>query len=244
MKPKLLIMCSTRRRPHKLKIMLLSFFKTKSDFTRMVVYISEEDPKLEEYKKIIKRFKYNIEFIIGKERNYLVTVLNYLSTELYPNFKYYGEVNDDHIYRTKDWDKRLIKEIVDKGNGWGIACGDNSISEDWNIWQHPGAFIMSGNIVRTLGYFTYPLLRHFWSDEYHKHLGLGINRLFYVPEVIIEHMCWHATPHKAEEDDNTKEMYSNESKKYGIEMFNKWKKEQYESDINKLKTAMAKEGIK
>ena len=231
-------MCSTRRRPDKVQELLKSFDETKSEGTEIILYVWNNDPKIKEYRKVLK----DRNVIYGPE-SYLIEIQNYVCAEAYPDIEYYCDLNDDMVCRTKGWDKRLIKELEEKGNGWGIACGRDLIQKDWYLYQHPSGYIMSGNIVRTLGYLVYPLIKHFYGDVYLKEMSLGIDRLFHVPEVVVEHKCW-VEVRKSEEDDNTREIHARESKDFGVAMYLTWENEQKDKDMKKLKDAMRKEGIK
>jgi hypothetical protein len=128
---KLLTICPSRNRPDKLARMLESFYATRS-IAEIVVYISDDDPQLEENKKVLK----DIPHIIGPRRT-LVKALNYIACELYPGIEYYQEINDDHVYHTKSWDEALIG-VIEAGNGWGISCGNDLMTnEPWEVSRHP-----------------------------------------------------------------------------------------------------------
>ncbi len=228
-KVKLLVICATKQRSHRLKTMLESFDKTKSEGTEIIISISENDLRLEEYKKIIKGRNY----IIGELGDFN-EVLNYVSHELYPDIKYYGEINDDHIYRTKGWDKKLIEVIETKGGGWGIACGDDLTQKDWYAAQHPSGCIISGNIIRTLECFIHSSIKHYCGDDYLKDIGLGISRLFFLPKVIIEHMHYRAN--KSQEDEVYREVW--DSRFVGEDVYSNWVNTCRDGDIQKLKEAM------
>jgi hypothetical protein len=216
--------------------MLKSFDDTKSPGTEIVIYVADEDPQLKQYIKILE----GRHFMVGRRR-YLVEIFNYISCSLYSDVDYYGEVNDDHIYRTKDWDNILINTIKEKGKGWGIACGSDLINNDWYRFRHPSACIISGNIIRALGYFVYPKLMHLYTDVFLRDIGEGIDSLFYVPEVIIEHM--HGNVGKADLDENYKWIYSNEHHTISRQIYLEWCEQQRLIDINKIIKAKQKEAI-
>jgi hypothetical protein len=209
---RLLIICPTRQRPELAKRMLDSFYETRSSaHTRIMFYISEDDPEIENY-LAGKEIKEILEFYIVGARRTIIEVFNYIS--FFRHADYYGEINDDHIYRTKGWDKILIEKIEHDGKGWGIAHGNDLI----NGSALPGAIVISGNIVRTLGYMALPALHHLYVDNYFKTIGAGINRLFYCPEVIIEHCHWAVG--KAIKDDTYNAKYQWETT--DKEAFEKW----------------------
>jgi hypothetical protein len=232
---KLLAMCSSRNRPKELVRMLDSFDATHTEgLSEIRVYISEDDPHLSEYRAIPE--KYLTRCLFGPHK-YLVEVNNFFSTITYPGLEYYQEINDDHIYHTPGWDQKLIKVIEEKGQGWGYAFGSNGID------QNPGGTVMSGNMVRTLGWFDPPELRHSMTDAARVAIGKWIKRLFYVDEVFIEHRCWHDGLHgfgvKAPWDENMKFVYGNEEISYGIQMAQKHK---FDEDVAKLNKAILADG--
>jgi hypothetical protein len=47
---------------------------------------------------------------------------------------------------------------------------------------------MTSDIPLALGYMTYPVLSHLYADNFWLDLGRAIERIKYLPEVLIEHM--------------------------------------------------------
>lgn len=229
-----LSICPTRNRPTELLRMVDSFYKTKRLKTDLVFYISEDDPKLEEYKKFLKLNIFNYE--IGPHK-YLVQVINYFCSK-YPEYRYYQEVNDDHIYHTLGWDEILTSTIENFGKGWGMAFPNNTIN------KNPSATMVSGNIVKTLGWFFIPELRHSSTDCSIATIGNGIKRLFYAEDAVIEHRCWHDTVHgigvRAPEDDNVKFVYSKAEEEFGRDVCSK---HDFGADINKINQAISACGL-
>lgn len=228
---KLLIICPSRIRPDRIMEMLKSFDETKSEGTDMVIYVSECDPRLEEYKKnLVGR---NLE--IGK-RLPISWVYNYCATK-YPDYKYYGEVCDDHVYLTKGWDKLFIDKIEHENYGWGIAFGWGMIHpRDVRL---PQAMIMSGNIVKTLGYFSTPIITSAYNDRYAQDLGDGCGFLYYMPEVIVEHR--HVLNNKAQMDDNYRWVLSSEALELGKKQYEHWRNNFMQENISRVKEAMARD---
>lgn len=226
-----LSMCSSRRRPQLCRRMLDSFYATKTDDrTQIVVYVANDDPCLEEYRDVLV----DCEYIIGKHR-YNPHIMNWVSTVVHPGLPYYHEVNDDHVFRSKVWDSDLIATIEEKG-GWGVACGNDLVREDWMATQLPSAAVFSGNLVRALGYMIYPGFRHICCDDHTKTLGNHFGFLYYVPTVIIEH-C-HFVANKAVQDANYQWAYSKEEWDYGWSVHAQWKAEVLPEEIRRIEAAM------
>jgi Glycosyltransferase like family len=224
---KLLVMCSSHNRPDRVQDTIKSFNETKSEGTELIIYVGENDPKIEEYRKALKEL--NQKHIIGPYKT-MVEVLNCLSCEYYPDLPYYAEVNDDHIYRTKSWDKKLI-EAIDKKKGWAISYGFTE-----NL---PTAIMISGKLVKTLGFFLPPNFLHTFVDNYILDIGNALDLLIQVPDVVVDHM--HYIFGKAELDDNYKFVSQASTLIKGEEDFRYWRENCRENDINKIKTAMEQE---
>jgi hypothetical protein len=227
---KLLVMVPTRGRPQICKRMWDSFLATKSHNTEIILYFNDDDPKLEEY---LDLFKTN--YIVGK-RLFLAEAYNFLFNK-YSDYCWYSPINDDHVFITLGWDKKLIEVVETKGHGWGMACAEDGMTP-WLLYQHPSGCVISGNIPRTLGYFIWPKIQHVGIDCFFMRLLQGIDRLYHVPEVVIEHRHWFAG--KAFLDANYKFVYSNEQFNYGMAMVREYVDTQLETDIAKLKKEMEK----
>jgi len=145
---KLLSICSTRSKPELVMEMLKSFDETKSERTEIVLYVWENDPKIEEYKKVLEGRN-----VIYGEKRFMGEVLNYISTEVYPNVPYYQNINDDHYFVVKGWDK-MMTGVLDDNNGWGVSyCKGKGGA------HNPNAEVISGKIVRAIGYYVFHLVK-------------------------------------------------------------------------------------
>ena len=231
MEKNLLSICPSRLRPQILQRMLTSYQLHKSSGSDIVVYISDDDPKLNEYKEVLQTTTY----IIGK-RKFIVEICNEIVMKNINQYKYFQIINDDHVIKTPQFDLKLIKVIEDNG-GWGIACPNDEFTP-WEIYPHPSAEIISGNIIQTLGYYIYPKIQHVGIDNFIGKIGTRINRLFHVMDVVIEHRHWFAG--KAFLDANYKFVYSNEQFNFGMAMVREYVDTQLDADIAKLKKEMEK----
>ena len=223
----MLTICPSRGRPDRIQSMLYSFFKTKSDFTNILVYVADDDPKLEEYIKVLN----GVPYVIGQRRT-IIDVFNYC-VKRHPDYQFYSEINDDHVYRTEHWDDVLTSKIETDGKGWGIACGRELYFKDHFL---PSGLVMSRNIIDVLGYFAYPLFQHTWIDVFWSDLGKSIGRYYFCPDVIIEHM--HFGVGKAPMDDNYKFSMDQQLWQQGKDIYETWVRDYRHEDVAKIKTAM------
>lgn len=94
-----------------------------------------------------------------------------------------ASLGDDHVPLTPGWDVQLLDAIAKLG-GTGFAYGDDRVQGE-NL---PTAVVVSSSIVRKLGWFCLPQLKHYCVDNCWKELGRAAGCLAYVPEVVIEHV--------------------------------------------------------
>lgn len=97
----------------------------------------------------------------------------------YPDFDYYHISNDDVEYKTRDWDIILANAIIEPGISYG-----NDIFQGENMPTFP---MISGDIVRALGWLQMPTLNRYCGDVVWSFIGMQCKCLKYVPEVVIEH---------------------------------------------------------
>jgi len=190
--------------------LIKSWQETQSGYSDLLLVLDDDDKELKKYPK-------NVLVRIGP-RVGLSSGCN-LGVKLYPDYKYYASAGDDHRFKTKGWDKMMIDKIKKEG-GVGIAYGDDLLQGN----RLPTAVVMSANIIEAMGYMIPPSLKHLRIDVAFRALGLRIQKLFYMPEIIIEHL--HPAAKKAEWDEgylrvNSTEMVSHDSKNYVI-----WAKEE------------------
>jgi hypothetical protein len=115
-----------------------------------------------------------------------------LDISRFPVYDYFVFMGDDHLPRTQNWDKAFIQAL---GINTGIVYGDDLL-QGANL---PTAFCMSRDLVEYLRGMTFPGCIHLFFDNFVKQLGLDLEYLKYLPNVIIEHL--HPVAGKAEMDE-------------------------------------------
>lgn len=110
-----------------------------------------------------------------------------------PDYDFYMMLNDDILFKTKDWDIKLAQ----KGK---ISYGDD-LFQSQNLPTFP---MIDGDIVRALGWLQLPTLNKYAGDIVWRFIGENLKILNYVPEVKIEHK-WEGC---SDPDMNTKDMQS------------------------------------
>jgi hypothetical protein len=115
-----------------------------------------------------------------------------LDVSKFPFYDYFVFMGDDHSPRTEGWDKAFMEALA---HNTGIVYGDDLL-QGANL---PTAFGMSRDLVNELRGMTFPGCIHLFFDNFVKQLGLDLNYLKYLPNVIIEHL--HPIAGKAEMDE-------------------------------------------
>jgi len=141
------------------------------------------------------------------------------------HYDYYHITNDDCIYQTIGWDVSLAEKLIQKGGG--IAYG-NDLLGGVNLPTFP---FISGKIARALGWLQLPPLDHLCGDMVWKAIGSGLNRLYYCPEVVIEHRHFlnKKAPKTNYEITNSSEMYNKDNA-----TFRDWVHTQYKYDLDRI----------
>ena len=232
---RLLAICTSFRRPEMLKNMLQSFRATKSPGTDIFIYLHDDDPFLNEYQAFIDGWPH----VVGPHK-FLQRVVNDTVFEYRPETPYYQFICDDHIYHTIGWDALLIDAIKTKANDWGFCCGrDLANNDNWELNKHPSAEIWSWKMAKTLGYIYARGFEHHGIDFYSKDLGLAIDALTFVPEVVIEHL-WYGGCGKPG-DQNIIDHYKGPVMEKAQQVFLDWQKNEKQIAIDKIRAVQKEE---
>lgn len=136
--------------------------------------------------------------------------------------------NDDFVFHTDAWDKRLIDAMRRPGFAHGFDGVNKSI---------PTTCMIDNRICDALGWVQLPDLEHLCGDMVWHYLGQLLNSFFTVPDVLIEHN--HFMYQKAQKDSvyektNSREMYLRDN-----QVFETWRKNQADSDVERIRMALS-----
>jgi hypothetical protein len=206
----ILIICPTFKRQSKIGYCINGWRSTTTGNSDLMLVTEEGD-------------NYPLEDDVIDYKGKFGTMVNALNQAFinHPGYKIYGFIGDDHIFRTKGWEEKIIDTLK---NG-GIAYGDDLLQRE----RLATAAFLSADIPTKLGYMALPDLIHLYVDDYWMAVGRHIGKLFYVPEVVIEHM--HPGASKAPMDSEYTRV--NSHYQHDGEVFEEWK--QAKPDMEKLK---------
>jgi hypothetical protein len=186
------VVVPSRGRPENAERLAQAFKDTGAEADLYIV-IDNDDPKWNEYAKSENYKKLPADNKTGgcaKSLNTGAVLL--LDITKYPLYDYFVFMGDDHLPRTPGWDKAFIQAL---GTNTGIVYGDDLL-QGANL---PTAYGMTRDLVNELRGMTFPGCVHLFFDNFVKQLGLDLEYLKYLPDVIIEHM--HPAAGKAEMDE-------------------------------------------
>jgi glycosyltransferase involved in cell wall biosynthesis len=189
---KMCVVVPSRGRPENADRLAKAFIDTNTE-ADLYFIVDNDDPKWNEYAK-----NENIKCLPADNKTGgCATSLNtgvvyLLDFAKFPLYDYFVFMGDDHLPRTQNWDKAFIQAL---GSNTGIAYGDDLLQGE-NL---PTAFVMSRDLVVELQGMTFPGCIHLFFDNFVKQLGIDLNYLKYLPQVIIEHL--HPVAGKAEMDE-------------------------------------------
>jgi len=141
-----------------------------------------------------------------------------------------GFIGDDHRFRTKGWDH--IVEMVLKGQGGGLAYGDDLAQRE----RLPTQVFISSFIVRALGWMGLPGAKHLYLDNTWLVLGSEADCLYYIPDVVIEHI--HPAYGKTEWDENHLRVNSQAMYDHDRTVFETWMTTQREDDVQRVRQSI------
>jgi glycosyl transferase/beta-hydroxylase protein BlmF len=175
---------------------------TESARIEILIYVDEDDP--EKFNYLVSHKNLTADPAVSRLLNIDLLVDEPLTTPLINNIladRAQGDIlmiaNDDQVYVDKNWDVRIDEEAAKFPDD--IYC----------MWFNEGRYrekictfpILSRKWVDTLGYIEPFLFEHFNCDLWTWQIGQMIDRLHYIPDILVEHL--HPDTGKAAADETT-----------------------------------------
>lgn len=193
------VLVPSRGRPSAMAELSDHFKESCRDSTVLHWILDADDPQLDEYHAAYRETTYQFQalWIVPKGTPGIVWPVNWVIDEIFrPEFGFYptvlGFLGDDFVPRTEGWDLKLQGRLSQAGTG--VAYGNDLFQRE----RLATAWFVTRDIVQTLGHLAPRELRHLWVDNYWMDLGRGADCLYYLEDVVLEHM--HPLAGKAEWD--------------------------------------------
>lgn len=179
----LAVLVPSRGRPENLERLIRAVHATAKGRTHVLAGIDQDDPRFDAYTALRATT-----LLIGDairtsvQRRNLVEWTNQLARRTQGMYRFYASLGDDMIPRTPGWDIKLMGAIDEDFGGTGIAYPWDGIRDDI-----PEAYVVSADLVETLGWVMQPSLQHFWNDNVWADIGHGAGCIRQLRGVVIEH---------------------------------------------------------
>lgn len=196
----------------------------------LLVAADDDDPTLPAYEQVCG--ERGIELTVGP-RLRMCPTLNKAAAERAPHHFALGFLGDDHRPRTRGWDTRYLAEL--RKLGTGFVYGNDLVAKD----RLPTQVAMTSNIVQALGWMALPGLTHLWCDNVWWDLGHALNRITYLPDVVVEH-C-HPLAGTATEDAGYREVNAPAVFEADRLVYAHWYEHDRPGDVAKLRTLIGQD---
>lgn len=222
----LLMIVPSRGRPHNVSELCEAWAATTTGAADLMVVVDADDPMLDEYGTANRTLLPHQQTVLP-ERLRLGPTLNAVAEAEAGRYRAVGFMGDDHRPRTVGWDARYLQALDDMGTG--IVYG-NDLLQGPNL---PTQVAMTSDIVTTLGWICPPGMVHMWLDNVWLDLGQGIDRLRYLPDVIVEHM--HYSAGKSGLDQGYVEVNAPEAFEQDRLRYEDWRRLSKDADVARLR---------
>ncbi|MFJ9633808.1 glycosyltransferase family A protein [Streptomyces sp. NPDC101175] len=224
----LLVIIPTRGRPQAIPEIVEAWDDTEAT-ADLLFAVDTDDPQLAGYKKHAATYKADdrVRFTFGKRRR-LVGTLNAQAVKAAKGYRFLAFMGDDHRPRpaSQPWDERIR---ICLAGGPGIVYGNDLLQGE----KMATAVAMTSDIVTTLGYICPPILVHLCADLVWVEWGKAMQRITYLPDMIIEHL--HPAAQKAEMDSVYEECNSPEQVASDSDAYHTYMQGEFHSDVDKLR---------
>ena len=182
----MVILVPSRNRPQNIADLIVALDETETEADLMVI-VDDSEPQMDAYLELDCDI-----FMVAKDGRGMAKPLNATANHFRNKYHHFAFLGDDHRPRTKNWDLIFIEALHEMGTG--LVYGDDLIQGE-NLAT---AICMTGDIVRELRGMVPPKMIHLYLDNFWMKLGKDLDKLKYIPEVILEHM--HPIAGKAQMD--------------------------------------------
>lgn len=190
MKKEIAIIIPTRERPHKIQNLHKIWFELlDTSITTDCIIVLDEDnqhtyPRLD-------GFIYHI--VNGSNIRGVTHPLNIVANRVCDDYEFIGFIGDDHIPRTKFWNKNVYDVLFKNTPLSMVYCND--LLQGKNLSTH---IIMDSKFIKIMGFMGPTCFKHLFVDNFWMELGKTLENIHYLDNVVIEHL--HYTTNKSPND--------------------------------------------
>jgi hypothetical protein len=176
----MLVLVPSRERPWNVERLSRTAAETMSGIADLLFIFDEDDPRLLENIAAMGEYGWRYEV---QPRLITVPKVN-LAASRHMDERIIMFLGDDHVPHTVGWDTSVVKAIDDLGGTgfaypWGLGRTDT-----------PEICAISTDIIKALGWFGLPSIKHFYVDNVWADIGNGAGCITFLQDVVLEHMHW------------------------------------------------------
>lgn len=220
----LLIIVPSRGRPGNIARLLDAVHRLRQAGAHTCTGIDDDDPEAEQYRKAFRDHGSLGDILEEGPRKGLAGWTNEIAMKYAGQYRYLASFGDDHLPRTRGFDRALTRGIEDMG-GTGFTYPWDGRREDI-----PEAVVMSSDIVKALGWMCEPSLRHWYVDNVWDDLGRQAGCIRHLRAVAVDHL--HPAVARAQPDEtyaSSSGSFSDDKKAYG-----EWRQTRMAADVETI----------
>jgi hypothetical protein len=192
---KIALLLPSRNRLNKFLTFLTSVLATTNNIKniRIVLGIDEDDPVYDKYKRIADNLDF-IDFITFPEGSFKEGGLSvYWNTMVERNnYDILAMVGDDMIFKTNDWDKKIIKTFKERDDNIHLVFCNDGMRGPGNKYENAPPFPVNSFVhkdyVDTVGWYVQDIEPKGFQDTYLDKVFELLDRKIYYHDIIIKHM--------------------------------------------------------
>lgn len=223
----LVVIVPSRGRPENIEALMEAWRSTGAQ-AQLLVVIDADDPRFSDYIELHNNQYPQLETMIVGSGLRMAGALNVAAREMAKVYRYVGFMGDDHRPRTYEWDLYIEGYLSGHWNDPCIVYG-NDLFQGKNL---PTAVFMTSSIINTLGWMALPGAWHLYLDDVWKELGERAQCLYYLEDVVIEHL--HPVAQKADWDEGYEQNNSETTYAHDNEVYLDWHYGSSSADIAKI----------
>jgi len=223
----LLVIVPSRGRPQNIKALWEAWEATSTGPADLLVAADDDDPTLDDYRMVCGEL--GIELVVGP-RLRMCPTLNRIAVERSPRHFAIGFMGDDHRPRTEGWTDRYLETLRELGTGF--VYGNDLVARE----RLPTQFALTSDIVLALGAVVPAPVKHMYADNMIYDLGHDIDRIRYLPDVVVEHL--HPIVGTAEDDAGYREVSAPEAFEADRLVYAHWYEHDRPRDAEKLRALL------
>ncbi len=192
---KIALLLPTRNRLNKFLTFLTSVLATTKNITNVsiILGVDEDDPAFEKYKRIANNLEF-IEFFSFPKDTFKHGGLSIYWNSMVKKIDHeiLAMVGDDMIFKTNDWDEKIINTFKDKKDNIHLVFCNDGMRGPGNKYENAPPFPVNSFLHRdyidTVGWYVQDIEPKGFQDTYLDKIFDILGRKIYYHDIIIKHM--------------------------------------------------------